>query len=378
MPVINKMRVNILFLMLSLNMGGTEKHVFDLISNLNREKFNPSVCCLYDLGPIGTKLSNLGFQVYHNLMRSKWDVSILWKLPRIFSSEKIHILYTVNSPLPQFLGSVLSKIFGVGINITRAATTGPVYHRKRRKIINKMILPLVDKVIAQADSHKEFLVNTEGFRHEKIKVIYNGIDLKRFDEAVDVNAYKKTLRVPPGAPLVGIVARLSPEKELHIFLRAAKKIISVVPHVHFLIVGDGEERKKLEIIAHELKIPSNVHFLGTRVDIPQIVSLFDIGVLTSNREAFPNVILEYMAASKPVVATDVGSASEIVIDGKSGYVVPYGDSEAVADAILRLLRDRSLAREMGDAGRKAVEKKFTIQTMMVKYESLFLDSVKGT
>lgn len=359
--------------MLSLHAGGTEKHIFDLVSNLNRERFNPLLCCLYDLGPIGTKLSNLGFRVYHNLMGSKWDVSILWKLPGIFRSEKIHILYTVNSPLSQFLGSVLSKIFGVGVNITRVATTGEVYHRKRGKIVNKMCLPLVDKVIAQADSHKKFLVSTERFRQEKIKVIYNGIDCERFDKVVDGNAYKKTLHVPLDVPIVGIVARLSPEKELHIFLGAARKIISVLPYAHFLIVGDGRERNKLEMIAHELTISSNVHFLGMRVDIPQIVSLFDVGVLTSNREAFPNVILEYMAASKPVVATDVGSTSEIVIDGKTGYVVPCGDSKAVADAILKLLSDRSLAREMGDAGNERVKMNFTLHEMVEKYETLFSD-----
>ncbi|MEK0337809.1 MAG: glycosyltransferase, partial [Nitrosopumilus sp.] len=184
--------------------------------------------------------------------------------------------------------------------------------------------------------------------------------------------------IPKDALAIGIVARLSIEKGHLVFLKAAKKIINDFYHAHFLIVGDGKERKKLEEITQELEIQSNVHFLGIRSDIPQIISLFDVAVLTSNPvvETFSNAILEYMAASKPVVATNVGSTSELVIDGETGFLIPFNDSDTLANAILRLLKDGGLAKKMGEVGREKIKERFTVQKMIAKYESLFADLVK--
>lgn len=373
-------RINILFLLLSLNVGGTEKHIYDLVLNLKKEKFNPLVCCLYDLGSIGVRLVNNteGVKVYHNLIRNKWDMAGIWKLIGILKNENIHILYTINSPLTQFWGTILVKFTGVAALVTRVAATKPIFHGKRRKIVNKLMLRFVDKVIAQANSHKEYLISHEGFQPWKVEVIYNGVELKNFTSPINMLSIRRALGIPADALVIGIVARLRPEKGHLIFLQAARKIINVLPQSHFLIVGDGKERKKLEEITQELEIQSNVHFLGIRSDIPQIISLFDVAVLTSNPvvETFSNAILEYMAASKPVVATNVGSTSELVIDGETGFLIPFNDSDTLANAILRLLKDGGLAKKMGEVGREKIKERFTVQKMIAKYESLFADLVK--
>lgn len=371
-------KINILFLVLSLDVGGSERHISNLVSNLNREKFNPVVCCLYDLGLIGTMLvnNNEGIKVYYDLIKNKWDISGFWKLINILKNGDIHILYTINTALTQFLGTISAKFSGVNANITRVGRTKPTFHAKRRTIVNSIILPFVDKVIAQAYSQKEYLIRHEGMQPEKIEVIYNGVNLEQFKKPVDELAVKQTVGIPIGVAVIGIVARLVPEKGHIAFLKAAKKIINVFPQTYFLIAGDGKERKKLEEMTQELAIQSNVHFLGTIKDIPQIISLFDVAVMSSNFETFSNAILEYMAASKPVVSTNAGSTAELVIDGKTGYLIPCGDYDALADAILRLLKDKSLAKKMGEAGREKINEKFTIQKMMTKYESLFADLVK--
>lgn len=367
-------KINILFLLLSLNIGGTERHIFNLVSNLDRKKFRSVICCLYDLGSIGKTLASTeGVKVYYNLIRSKWDIAGILKLLKIFRNENIHILYTINSPLTQFLGTVCARLVKVDVCLTRVAATKPIFHAKRRKVVNSIMLPFVDNIIAQAHSQKEYLIRHEGFKPQKVRVIYNGVDLEKFDKPLDIPSLKQTIGIPEDASVVGIVARLSPEKGHQTFLKASRKILDVFPSAHFLIVGDGEERKKLKKITHELAIHSSINFLGIRKDIPQIVSLFDVAVMSSNFETFSNSILEYMAASKPVVATNVGSIAELVIDGETGYLIPTGDSDALADRILRLLRNPVLAKKMGEAGRERVKEKFTIQKMIAGYESLFVD-----
>ncbi len=365
--------------MLSLDVGGTERHILNLVSNLNKEKFNSVVCCLYDIGTIGTKLFNLdiNIKIYHNLMRSRWDISVMWNLTRILKKEKIDILLTVSSPPTQLWGVVCARLSKVKVNITRVGGTKLPSDGKRR-IVNKIMLPFVDRVIAQAYSHKNYLIRSEGFKPEKIEVIYNSVNLEQFNKPIDSQYVRKELGIPEGLPIIGIVARLSPEKGHIVFLKAAKKIINIFPDTWFLIVGDGKEREKLEEMTRKLAIQSNVYFLGVREDILRIISLFDVAVLASFpiRETFSNAILEYMAAAKPVVATKVGSISEQVVDGETGFLISPGDSDAIANAILRLLQDRKLAKKMGERGRERVEENFTLQKMVAKYESLFEDLVK--
>jgi len=367
-------RINILFLITSLSIGGTETHIYNLVSSLNMERFNPVVCCLYNLGLIGAKLLNneKSIKVYHNIMKNKWDIFGAWKLIHILKDENIHILYIVNSPLTMFWGIICAKFAKVNACLTRITVSKPISHTKRRWIANNIMLSFIDVIIAQAHSHKDYLISHDGFKPDKIEVVYNGVNLERFMSPPKSGNLKQIIGIPEEVPVIGIVGRLSPEKGLIVFLDAARKILNDFPYVHFIIAGDGPERKKLEDISCKLEIQPNVHFLGARTDIPQILSLFDVGIMASNIENFSNAILEYMAAAKPVVATNVGGTAEQVIDGETGFLISNGDSNALADAILALLKDKSLAKKMGEKGREKIKEKFTIQEMVSRYEDLFI------
>lgn len=372
-------QINIMFLTCSLNIGGTENHIFHLLSNLNKEKFNPVICCLYYLGSIGKMLidNRRDIRIYHNVIRNKWDILGFRKLMRIFKNEDIHILYMVNSPVTLFYGITCAQFSGVNACLTRMTTINPVYHPKRRKIVNTLSSTFLNRVIAQADSHKRYLIESESFSAEKIVVIYNGVDMALFNKHFNKVSIKKSLGIPLDSFVVGMVGRLAPEKNHPLFLYAAKKVVSCYPRSCFLIIGDGIERKSLESLTDELGIQSNVCFLGSRENIPEIISIFDVAVLTSNRvEVFSNAILEYMAAGKPVVATNVGSIADQVVDRVTGFLIPPDDHEALANRILKLLYDPDLARRMGEAGRKLVEEKFTIQKMVEKYETLFRELIR--
>ena len=199
------------------------------------------------------------------------------------------------------------------------------------------------------------------------------MDLERFNPGPKSKDLLQSLGVPSNTPTVGIVAMLRPEKGHDIFLKAAALVLKQKPETHFLIIGDGDERKKLEGMAEDTSIKAYIHFLGARKDIPEILNLFDVAVLSSYPvvETLSNAVLEYMAAGKPVVSTRVGSLEEVVDEGQTGFLVESGDFEAMAVLILKILQDAKLAREMGEAGRKKVEKEYSIEQMVSLTESLF-------
>ena len=199
-----------------------------------------------------------------------------------------------------------------------------------------------------------------------------GVDLDRFNpRAVDGLAIRSQLDIHPATSVVGIVARLSYEKGLREFLDAAAEISSVMPQALFLVVGpeDGVTQKELETITDQLGIRNKVQFLGMRRDMPELYSAMDILVLPSYREGLGIVLAEAGAMGKPVVATNIRGCKEAVCDGQNGLLVPLGDVQALADAIIELLTDREKARRMGEEGRRMALERFDEQMVFEKVEA---------
>ena len=169
--------------------------------------------------------------------------------------------------------------------------------------------------------------------------------------------------------MAGIVAALRPEKNHEMFLYVAALVHRTLPAARFLVVGDGPQRTKLEALAQSLGIAEAVRFLGTRSDVPEVLSLMDVLVLTSHMEANPICLLEAMASEKPVVATRVGSVAETVLDGRTGYLVAPGDSQGMADRVLELLTDPTRAAAMGRAGREQVIAHWSVDRMVQGYRT---------
>ena len=176
--------------------------------------------------------------------------------------------------------------------------------------------------------------------------------------------------LPSGVPTAAIVAALRPEKNHELFLRAAALVRRQLPQARFLVVGDGPRRTEMEILARQLSLDESVRFLGARRDIPEILALADIFVLTSHMEANPVSILEAMAVEKPVVATRVGSVPETVLDGKTGYLATPGSAEEIASRMVDLLRSPDAATAMGRAAREEVIAHWSVQRMVSGYEEL--------
>jgi glycosyltransferase involved in cell wall biosynthesis len=246
--------------------------------------------------------------------------------------------------------------------------------------LNRMLTPLTDAFIAVAEPHGRFLVEFEKFPQAKVRVIPNGVDTDRFAPAPHARRIREELRVGPNTPLVGILAALRPEKNHDLFLAAASRIRHAVPEAKFIVIGDGPERRHIEEKATLLGLydpldppPSALRLLGNRDDVPAVLAALDVLTLTSHNEANPVSILEAMSCGLPVVATNVGSVSESVIEGQTGYLVPAGDRRLLADRVIELLNEPLLAQRLGEAGRERVVERSSLDVMVGGYELLIAE-----
>jgi glycosyltransferase involved in cell wall biosynthesis len=215
-----------------------------------------------------------------------------------------------------------------------------------------------------------------GYRAERLAVIPNFLEPDAFEvvEVTDQLAHRAALGIPPGRWVVGIVARLTPVKNHQLLLRAVRRLTAAGSPIHIVIVGDGPERAGLEQLTREGDQGGSVTFTGTLPNRPNPPALFDVSVLTSRSEGFPNAVVEAMAAGRPVVATDVGGVRDAVTEGVTGLLVPEEDDAAFAAALERLRGDPALAAALGSAGRREAEDRFSeevvLNQLMALYEEL--------
>ncbi|OHB81887.1 MAG: hypothetical protein A2W31_15620 [Planctomycetes bacterium RBG_16_64_10] len=329
-----------MFLLTSMPVGGAETLLVSLVGRLSRARFAPELCCLKELGPLGQVLA-CQIPAHCGLLAHKYDGRVLPRLVQLLRRRRIDILITVGAGDKMFWGRLAARLAGVPVVLCAVHSTG---WPDRIGRLNRLLTGLTDGFIAVADAHGRYLVECEGFPAPKVHVIRNGVDTQGFARRSDKASYRAALGLPPRAPVVGIVAALRPEKNHALFLRGAGRVLRRIPTAQFVVVGDGPQRTELARLAAQLGIDRSVHFLGTRTDIPDLLAALDVFAITSDAEANPVSILEAMSAGLPVVATQVGSVSESVGDGKTGYLVPAGAEEPLAARLIELLAAPRRAR----------------------------------
>lgn len=360
-----------MFVITSMPVGGAETLLVNLMRRLDREQILPELCCLKEMGPLGEVAAN-EVTVHAGLIRTKYDHRILSRMKKLLDEQRIDAVVTVGAGDKMFWGRLAAWMEGVPVILAALHSTGWPDCVGR---LNRLLTPMTDGFIAVAANHGRHMIEHERFPKEKVTVIPNGVDTYRFRSLPDSGlAVKAKLGIPPAAPVCGIVAALRPEKNHTLFLRAAALVAKQRPDSHFIIVGDGPERAKLERTAIEAGVAGSTHFVGSRSDIPQILSAFDVFSLTSHNEANPVSILEAMACEIPVVSTRVGSVAESVSEGCTGHLVAPGDADALAQHWLTLFSDRTSARSLGSAGRLAVEANWSLERMVVGYERLICET----
>jgi len=302
------------------------------------------------------------------------------EISTIINSENINIIH-VNGFFQLFKSYLASKLASIkkkpAIVLTVNAIRPNSKYKKSTYIICTRLMRLADFVIAVSQAQRDKLINC-GLSPRKVSVIYNAIDFNKFDKEISQKNHMTTLnlidfKTNTGA-IVAYIATLNPWKGHKYYLNAASIVLRRFPETKFLVVGDGILRNELENLALQLGITKNVFFTGwvsRNKDIPQILANLDIGVVSSLSETFCHSLVELMAAGKPVVTTPIGVAPEIIEDGVTGFIVPLKDSNALANAIIKLLENPEKAKQMGAKGAKLVREKFNLDKIVSQLEDVY-------
>jgi glycosyltransferase involved in cell wall biosynthesis len=324
---------------------------------------------------IGEKARTKGLEFYEIEERSKIDLGVLQKLSKIVAQHDINLIhahdyksdlfaYLLRRKMRQLRPALISTMHGWALDGFR----GRVLWR-----LDVSLMRTFDHLIAVSRATKKQMVDA-GIPTELISVVHNGIDTHTWSPCQTNIAMREALGLESAVPIIGYVGRLSAEKDLYSWLRAVALVATEYPQAQFVIVGEGRNDRllaELRKMAAGLDIADKVKFLGYRDNLPAIYAIFDIFFLSSLREGICNSLLEAMAMGIPVVATDVGGTKELVIDGQTGYMVPNGDFEAMAQSLLRLASNAGLRKELGIAGRKRIEDKFSFRCRLSRVETLY-------
>jgi glycosyltransferase involved in cell wall biosynthesis len=353
--------------------GGAETVLAYIAKNLDAERFDSTVCVLEE-GWLTQHLRELKvpFTVLAN--RRPYDPAFLLSLMRLAHKERIDILHSHEFMMSVY-GSVAARLLRKPIVCT---IHGKVYYPESRRRIRllKLALALCSRMVAVSEDLKLFMRELMRTRSSKLVTLYNGIDERKFAPPVEKSESRDMLSIPRAALVAGTVGSLFEVKGLPYMFQAARILRDRFPGFILIIAGTGNQEESLRQLSTSLGLNDTVRFLGFRDDIPHVLNALDVYLCSSLSEGLSLSILEAMAMSKAVVATSVGGNPELVCDGHNGFLVSPRNPEALADRVGSLLSDSKLQSAMGSAGRRLVEDKFSLDTMIHGYQSMYLELLK--
>jgi glycosyltransferase involved in cell wall biosynthesis len=378
------LKPTVLQLVDSFHQGGSERQAIQLTRLLAESgSFEVRLASLRAAGPLLGEAQRLRLgEIREFPLNNFYDWNAFVQLRRLINflrHSRVDILHT-HDFYTNIFGMTAGWFARVPVRIASMRETAEM-RTPSQKRFQKFAYSLAHRVIANSEAVRKELVH-QGIRSEKISVIYNGLDLSRLDQEASWRESVSLLDLPApftlGQPrFVTIIANMRHEVKDHpMFLRAAQIVNQKIPESAFLMAGEGDLIGQLRALTSELGIKHRTHFLGDCKNIGALLAISEVCVLSSKAEGFSNAILEYMAAARPVVATDVGGASEAIVENETGFLVQSGDHERMADRIIALLRDPEKARSMGKAGQRRVQNEFSVSIQLERteylYESLLL------
>lgn len=371
-------RARVLHLITSFDMGGTERQAVELLKRIDRRRFDISLAVFRLEGPLYRELSTIfpsppqfPLTSFYNLNAAKQ----LMRLRALMIERRVEILHAHDFYAGTF-GVAAARLAGVRVIASQRHIR--LSDRRAHDWATRFTHRLANRVLVNSEAIRDHLLAGGYASPEKIVVIRNGLSEKLERAALDKTSRARRreellqeLKLHPDAKLIGLVARMEPVKGHRYFMEAAREIAAVEPKAHFLLVGDGSLHQEIQEQALRFGIGDRTHLLGAREDAALITAGFDVAVLASLHEGLPNSVIEAMAAGAPVVATRVGGATELVVDGLTGFLAPPADAGALAERIISLLRNPEMRADMGEAARQRALSQFSMRRMVEAVELLY-------
>ncbi|HEX9654876.1 MAG TPA: glycosyltransferase [bacterium] len=361
--------INVLQLIEGLSFGGAETKLLELIARMDQSRFRTVVCSLGMGDRIKSKFDQLNVKFVSFKRRGRIDPKIIWDVAKLIRDEKIDVVMTTLF-YADVVGALARAISPAKAVFSWETISAPEWLQRHRLLAYRFAMRYCDKVVSVSNATADWLIEKRGVHRDKVMVIPYGVDLSLYHVGRNP-ALKASLGIPAESPVVGVVARLHPQKGHRYLIEAARSIVASHPKVHFVFVGDGEMRPELEKQVHKHHLKEHFHLLGFRDDVKDLLKTFDIFVLPSLYEGLPNVVLEAMATGLPVVATAVDGTAELIVDNETGFLLPPKNPPELASKIVFLLDDAGRRKRFGVKGRERVELNYSLEKQVNSFQKLF-------
>ncbi len=362
-------RIRVLYAIEDLEVGGAERLLVQTATHLDREHFDPAVCCLTRPGALAEEVESHNVPLVALGKKPGIDFSVALRLASLLRRERFDIIHT-HLFTADLWGRMAGLLAGVGGLVSTEHSLAP-WKDKKRIFIDRVLDRFTHRIIAVTAAVREHLLRQRVAAPDKITVIRNAVDPGNPVTPEERWRVRQELGISPIAPVLGSLGRLAPEKGPEVFLKAAQIVAAQHPDARFLIVGGGSCYAQMEALAQQLGIQDKVIFTGVRTDVRTLLGAMDLFVLPSHTEGMSIALLEAMAASLPVVATAVGGTPDVISHEDNGWLVQPDNPKQMALACGRLIRDEPLRTRLAVAGRQRVVQQFGLETMIERTQSVY-------
>ncbi len=352
--------------------AGAEGTVLKLSNSLPKDQYTCSVAT-FMTGPGVASQFSCPLHVLPIQRTYDWNaLKMAIRLSRLIRSERVDIVHTF-FPTSDIWGGLIAKLSGCPTLISSRRDTGFLRSRTHR-IAYRLLGGMYDQVHMVSNKVRQLQVVEDRLDESRAITVYNGIDLAAVDAADPLLDRSQLRGCNDSGPVITTVANIRQVKGIDVLIRAAASVCRACPSARFVVVGEAHYDSYLEelkALAASLGVENQVRFMGSRKDVFSILKSSDIFCLPSRTEGMSNALIEAMASRLPCVATDVGGNGELITNGKTGFLVPNEDAEAMASALIKLIDNSSLATEIGRSGRQRIEESFTLERMITRYLDLY-------
>ena len=360
-------KLHIMMIVLSLDMGGLERMVIQLIQGLLKKDLRITLVCLEHQGDIAYQLADENIQIITLNKTPGLHFSLAIKIAKLVKSLNIDVIHSHNS-VPHFYASLVIPLLFNRIPLIHTKHGRDNPDQSRKVLLNKISSFFTHTIVSVSNDASEVCRDIEGINPKKLAVIENGIDLSPF---IDIHRETQLQRMHSGDIRFIHVGRLSHEKNQSLLLAAFALLLKHYPQASLTICGNGNQKAALIEQAKQLTISNSIDFVGAVNDIPQRVASHDAFVLSSITEGLPLAIIEAMAGGLPVISTDVGGVREVLENNVNGYLVPSQDKQALLKALIKACADPLHLQNMGDAAKIFIFANYSLTKMSDKYLSLY-------